>query len=123
MRIRSGFVSNSSSVSFCAYGTKVTREELYDSDEYFRDYGLDTFRMQYGDMICGREWCDIGDDQTKKEFMQEVEANLIKLLKREVVCDTWEDGYYDGQIWAINTWSKHGSEAVGISDKSDELMS
>lgn len=96
MRMRSGFVSNSSSVSFCAYGTKVTRKELVDNDAYLGDYGLDTFRMQYGDIICGREWCDIGDDQTKKEFMREVEDELIRLLKREVVCDTWADGYFDG---------------------------
>jgi hypothetical protein len=97
MRIRSGFVSNSSSVSFCVYGTKVTEDE---ADEFacfeLKEYGLDLNRMQYGDIIFGREWCDIGDDQTKKEFMKEVEATLVKLLKREVTCETWEDGYFDG---------------------------
>jgi hypothetical protein len=96
MRIRSGFVSNSSSVSFCVYGTKVTGEEADQFDMELRDYGLTSDRMEYGDIIFGREWCDIGDDQTKREFMAEVEANLIKLLQRAVVCETWEDGYFDG---------------------------
>lgn len=96
MRIRSGFVSNSSSVSFCVYGTKVTEEEANELYLKLREHKLEHNRMQYGDVIFGREWCNIEDDQTKKEFMKEVEANLIKLLKREVVCDTWEDGYFDG---------------------------
>jgi hypothetical protein len=99
MKIRSGFVSNSSSSSFCIYGIEVTEEiqekikkfldpdKNEDHEEYIGhselsemfNYGEKKFDVKYIAAFCGESgylggyWSTIGDDETGKQFKDRVE--------------------------------------------------
>jgi len=78
MKIRMGFVSNSSSCSFLIYGAMI--EECTDEMEtwcYDNDY---TCSSPYDDeCYVGKSWDSIGDDETGKQFKEKVEVALRKL--------------------------------------------
>jgi len=98
MKVRRGFVSNSSTTSFCVYGTPVTDGEadIFYSHPDRKSFGLSKKYMQDGLMILGRSWDQIKDDQAGKQFKEEIEEALQTIFGRPMDCDTWEDGYYDG---------------------------
>ena len=96
MKIRQGFVSNSSSTSFCVYGIWVDHpeEELRDMAE---EMGLFCHRDQYGDgLYIGREWSSIGDEETGKQFKEDTQEKIDKLPTDNKKCSTHEEGWYDG---------------------------
>ena len=96
MKIRAGFVSNSSSVSFCIYGIWVDHpeEELWEVAE---GLGLYCHRDQYGDgLYIGRTWKTIGDDETGKQFKETTQEKVDKLPVDDKICATHEEGWYDG---------------------------
>lgn len=95
MKIRDGFVSNSSSTSFSIYGVSLETSELLrlirgGPEEEFPDddslYDIcdklnETELTAYADSECGYAyiglcWCGIGDDETGKEFKERA-SNLI----------------------------------------------
>ena len=90
MKIRNGFVSNSSSSSFCIYGIMKDRNELIEliksknlpfEEEESIEVEIDGLEV-IDDMDCeevwiGRKWNSIKDDETGKAFKTEVE-NKIK---------------------------------------------
>jgi hypothetical protein len=120
MKIRTGFVSNSSSSSFLMYGlsldcvdprelSSVEDAESLDSD------GFDLYEELEG--LCkgtefgywvwddyawiGASWDEVGDDETGRQFKEKVEASLRKALgdKYEKYAKTlgthseaWRDG-------------------------------
>jgi hypothetical protein len=103
MKVRTAFVSNSSSTSFCIYGICIEEnlipsskfQAFHDQDqkyEFVADIGLDL--IYSGDdtsTYIGRHWCNIQDDETGKEFKQSVVKRLAKLgIKEEpeTHCDT-----------------------------------
>jgi len=92
MKMRKGFVSNSSSTSFCIYGTTV-KDEL----EAKLPEGLNYY---YGDpnnegaIYIGKYWSDIGDDETGRQFKESVEKALEELLGKKVECGTIDEGYF-----------------------------
>lgn len=108
MKIRTGFVSNSSSSSFCIYGSVVNVKELkkslnimnkkYCDIEDEMPEGLEAHFTPYNDDECnvGRSWSSIKDDETGLQFKQRVEADLRTLLKKAVKCQTLERAWYDG---------------------------
>lgn len=96
MKIRVGFVSNSSSVSFCIYGIWVDHPEESLS-ELAEKLGLFYHRDQYGDGLCiGREWSSIGDDETGKQFKEVTQEKINKLPVDGKECATHEEGWFDG---------------------------
>jgi hypothetical protein len=87
MKIRAGFVSNSSSSSFCVFGQWVG--ELMDHEQWeikltaeqkeiMREYGLG-YRTDEGDVLIGRNWDSIGDDETGAELKQSVRDAFKKM--------------------------------------------
>jgi len=112
MKIRTGFVSNSSSSSFCIFGTFFTQKDLL---EYF-DIPADTENIiddfeklglpyctgpEYDDggVYVGRSVMDCKDDQTmgdfKKQIMDEINAKLKKPLTTKsysFISEAWYDG-------------------------------
>lgn len=129
MKIRMGFVSNSSSSSFCIYGTYLDIDEIVtpefiqfilDNSKNFKgktvqdvkDYleeeentyeiiyeleealGLywDTIEGEDGVFYLGQPWKTIGDDQTGRQFKDEVEAKIKKLWP-DATLDTHEEAW------------------------------
>jgi len=114
MKIRMGFVSNSSTSSFCIYGCEIEKEELH---KLFTDNGI-TFEededgyVDYGELEekiakklngceviddgecemlwIGREWASIKDDETGKQFKESVEKILpgkkCETIQEEIAC-------------------------------------
>ena len=111
MKIRQGFVSNSSSSSFCIYGTEIS-DLLYDeklnemlkdvkleyhNDDEDEDIDSDIIREKIETLlektnfemysICGeqlfvgRDFIDIGDNETGKQFKESTEKEIKALFK------------------------------------------
>jgi hypothetical protein len=112
MKVRMGFVSNSSSTSFCICGTYFENEklnELYEKKEIEKnwDSGCELAKLadleyegdqgDYGGyMGLGPE--KIGDDETGKQFKERVLAGLQKVgfdVKLEDI-GYHTEGWYDG---------------------------
>ena len=110
MKLRSGFVSNSSSCSFCIYGSYFESHEI---EEITKKLQTDDFESLFentslavegmgsdfgGGLFVGKYWKRIKDDQTGKQFKQEVEDALKEVLKDStpISCSTYEEAWYNG---------------------------
>ena len=106
MKIRNGFVSNSSSSSFLIYGTCASKEnvikglkaagvEVHD-ESYVKIEGLDVQSpFDDGGLYIGSSWSDVGDDETGAQFKARVEALIQKFLP-DAKCSTHSEAWYDG---------------------------
>jgi hypothetical protein len=107
MKIRNGFVSNSSSSSFLIYGTTIDisdidmPDDVEDSYEYLEEKFKDTDINVYyvgdddGYYYIGKSWSNIGDDETGKQFKNNVENILKEKLGNEIKCCTHSEAWYD----------------------------
>ncbi len=119
MKVRTGFVSNSSSSSFCIYGIELDFEEM---EEYMNNMGITIDNMEEeGDLgywlqeygynkfqdldiyICsdtercyvGRQWSYIGGEETGNQFKANVEKKLKEQLGEEFECRTIDETIYN----------------------------
>jgi len=112
MKIRNGFVSNSSSSSFCIYGIETTYEDLIsileikginvskikeeleyegcidNPNESFKDIldnsSLSIYHFGEEDMtFIGRSFGSLGEDETPREFKTEIRKDLSEKLGYE----------------------------------------
>lgn len=96
MKIRQGFVSNSSTTSFLIYGVSVDDAELV--DKAWDVEGIEGYGNPYdsGGWI-GASWCQVRDDETGAQFKARVEAKLFTELGiKPEQCDTIEQAWRDG---------------------------
>lgn len=119
MKIRNGFVSNSSSSSFCIFGSEYsgvedqvrailterakddpdTLSEIENCDEaelvelYIKDTELEVHYGPDGEGYIGREYTSIGLDETGREFQESVNKVLEPL---GLSGNTFEEGWYNG---------------------------
>ncbi len=117
MKIRNGFVSNSSSSSFCVYGVCIDKERLialFDIDMEEEDCSEDEIDdvlgladlglASYTNRFCvyiGCRWDSIMQNETRKQFVASVEAGIktlvshnptiAKLIGTDYTCDTYHD--------------------------------
>lgn len=103
MKIRHGFVSNSSSSSFLIYGIQIPDEKLRDGNvwdvahELAEEAGLIYFNIgDGGGYYIGRSWSDVKDDETGRQFKDRVEAGVKKVFGDDAICDTHEEAGYNG---------------------------
>jgi hypothetical protein len=124
MKVRSGFVSNSSTSSFLIYGLyfedmkKLAEilaekfaeqlEELDDFDDYeiieelmehvYNLYKVQFFRIDKEGYYIGRSWSDVNDDETGSQFKNCVKQGVKDLLGDEVEsdsrCQTYKAAWY-----------------------------
>lgn len=118
MKIRQGFVSNSSSTSFCIYGTYVDEDESVgyadkkkkksktdEDDDWDDDYptfekfqkkaakiGLEFYHScEGGGLWVGSAPDNIKDDETGKQFKDSVEEKLKTLFKLPMDCSWYTE--------------------------------
>jgi hypothetical protein len=123
MKIRNGFVSNSSSSSFCIYGATIDYDDLrkaFEIEEGSDDDSGDIYELSerlegYGDkkkqkklpkgfeqhipegsdsVYIGRSWDSVGDNETGKEFKKNVEEALKEFFGKKIDCDTHAESWY-----------------------------
>ena len=95
MKIRYGFVSNSSSTSFCIYGVSLENED----EEIVDAAGKLGLYVQYGQwdgVYIGREYSSIKNDETGAEFKESTQKLIDQLPIQDKHCSTQEGGWYDG---------------------------
>ena len=110
MKIRSGFVSNSSSSSFLIYGISIAKDKLaefFPDQEDFDKYGFFDDKLegtcleehsQYDSSYfnVGCSWDSVRDDETGRDFKIRVEIELEKVFGKKMECGTIEDAWFDG---------------------------
>jgi len=124
MKVRNGFVSNSSSSSFCIYGSSYEVESLIqkmketkfidENDEEIQER-LEEMREEFNwsglenimsnktllevytsdDYVwIGKSWDRINDHETGKEFKERVEQELQDIVGEDVYCTTYTEVIY-----------------------------
>jgi hypothetical protein len=123
MKVRSGFVSNSSSSSFCIYGacfdldemlekvrsTNFLTEDVLNEIAQFEEEGeyyeitevlQSKMNLKFNQdedqekFWIGKSWSSIGDDETGKEFKDSVKAELEKVFGPGIDCNTYDEVIY-----------------------------
>ena len=121
MKVRTGFVSNSSSSSFLIYGIAVedidtlkkslskttpkADEEVEEGDEDNYEFletlldkpeaeGLEYHVSDYCNWI-GASWDTVGDDETGAQFKKRVELSIKQLLGKKMKCETIGEVIYN----------------------------
>jgi len=94
MKLRQGFVSNSSTTSFCIYGA------YFSDDSKLKDKNFNNFDCYYepyeSGVYLGISWPSIKDDETGAQFKQRVKDEFEKSGFEDVELSTHEAGWYDG---------------------------
>jgi len=103
MKIRSGWISNSSTTSFCIYGAQLKEEPSVGDDqwEYFEDNTPTGFEVEYGfddEAYMGISWKNIKDDETGAEFKTRIREKIMSKFNylKEEDFHTFEEAYRDG---------------------------
>lgn len=107
-KIRSGFVSNSSSTSFMIYGVSMDMSELqsllnggpsnetFDDDESGYELvekldgkdGLTAYTSEGEYAYIGVSWDSVGDNETGKQFKERVQGIIAKNIGPNLKCST-----------------------------------
>lgn len=96
MKIRIGFVSNSSNTSFCIYGIYI-KNDSEDLQEAIRILDLYQHYGQDEDgLYVGKQWSDIKDDETGKQFKDSVKEKIVLLAFRVPISDITLKTHKDG---------------------------
>ena len=82
MKVRQGFVSNSSSSSFLIFGSyiPIPNDVEYAEDYYakFEEAGLSAYEDE-GSVYVGLSWDKVGDDETGKQFKERVKRLITSV--------------------------------------------
>jgi len=111
MKIRTGFVSNSSTSSFLIYGVCFGSDELLEKvgkdpetdsvwdviEEIESELGMDYYSpYDWGEIYIGVSWDGVGDDETGAQFKAKIEKKLKAKFGDDIECGTHEGAWHDG---------------------------
>lgn len=122
MKLRRGFVSNSSTTSFCIYGICIddydmlqkaadiakikcdTKSDDFDSyeigeigEQIADKHGLEYHSGPEGEgMYFGKSLSNMKDDETYGEFKKNIAAELLKIFGEKMDCGVIEEAWRDG---------------------------
>jgi hypothetical protein len=99
MKIRQGFVSNSSSSSFCIFGIYLNEnnyEDVCELEKKIEEEGLEMKYTPSDDIVVGRSYSTIKDDETGLQFKESVKEKLKKLNLPSNMAALCEEAWYDG---------------------------
>lgn len=106
MKIRNGFVSNSSSSSFLIYGVElaIESEKREGIENLAYKAKMACHQHDDGGLYLGHSWDAVRDDETGKQFKDRTEAEVKKILEEakvtadvgELKFGTHEDAWYNG---------------------------
>lgn len=98
MKIRQGFISNSSTTSFCLYGAYFSNtDEISDKiseavKQGFKDYS----EPHDNGVYVGIPLRTIKDDETFGQFKEKVAEKIKAIFGNNITTGIQEDGWYDG---------------------------
>ena len=92
-----GFVSNSSTSSFCIWGAYISGFEgrLSELLALIKDTGLEWYQTPWDSIAIGKSFSSIKDDETGGQFRQSV-SDKLKELGLADTCNLCEEAWYDG---------------------------
>jgi hypothetical protein len=122
MKQRFGFISNSSSSSFCIYGFHFTKDMVSEEEikkwagkDFSEDYKNNEFRFEFCEFVeeklkgtklsinsyegeegyyIGRDWSKIGDKETGKQFKDSVKKDVKTIFGKNIQnFETLGDGW------------------------------
>ena len=99
MKFRQGFVSNSSTTSFCIFGVSIDEDVLgwdaFNKIESELPEGFVGHYTPWGTFLIGRNWSTVKDDETGGFFRETTKIALEKMLNMPLEMDTFEGGFND----------------------------
>lgn len=110
MKIRLGFVSNSSTGSFCLFGAHVDSlddirkwdEDNEDEDGYYDSFYTEAGKLDLTFISCneyddgyyiGLNWSGVKDEETGAEFKKRASDLIAKYFGKKVKCHTFQGTY------------------------------
>lgn len=97
MKTRQGFVSNSSTTSFCIYGTTFLEESDVDAVcEELEKANISVYYDPYENVYVGKNIDKMEDSQTLGEFKGNTQKQIDEIFGKEVRCSLITDGWYEG---------------------------
>jgi len=107
MKIRTGFVSNSSSSSFLIYGVCLSHSEV---DDALNEEDASVWDLaeslpkgfecneppDYESIYIGASWDTVRDDETGAQFKARVEKVLAEKFGKELTFGTFSEAWYNG---------------------------